>query len=155
MLENDALSNVVDSTSNSSLIGTLVILGMLAVAVGAIIFASADNIKAYIARKKRTRCNLAGEICKTLEAFRAEIGTINRMFSELESRLKSTEKLKNEVCKIEKAVDLSKEQVILVSDVLNDAVTKEGKKSFWKGVFVSSIFLILSNIVTYLITKFA
>jgi hypothetical protein len=78
---------------------------------------------------------------------------ISQIEEEIKKRAELADRLKADVDRYKKLCSVRSDEVEAIAQTLRFELQKEGRKSFWSGVFVNAIFFVVGAITSYFISK--
>ena len=119
-------------------------LDIISIAIAGGAASLASGIFAEFAQKRsRKSITLEQRIDKLTTALKESSRLVSEVESEIQSRQRLVSELQQDAERYKNLITLNQEQVDAVAQVLKGELRKEGRKSFWLGVFVNFVFFLL------------
>ena len=120
---------------------------------GAATSLAASIISNYLMRGRQGKETLEDRINKLTSALQQSSHLVAEVEKEIETRKALVLELKKDADKYQNLVNLNKEQVDAVAQLLQGELRKEGSKSFWKGVIANFVFFIMGAAFSWFSTQ--
>jgi TolA-binding protein len=106
-----------------------------------------------VLKKFRRPETLEIRIKKLMSALKESSKLVTEVESEISARQELVVELQKDAQRYQQLIQLNKEQVEAVAQVLQGELRKEGNKSFWRGVCVNFVFFALGALLSWYLTK--